>query len=80
MSTEAETDYSRCTFTTKEGLDGEPWIMVELDAPGIPALRDGFLGLTFRERVPIEEADRIARELRIYFEGISHTRFGRKQK
>lgn len=77
MSTQAQTDYSRCTFTTKESADGEPWIMVEFDAPGIPALSNGFIGLTFRERVPIEEADRVARELRINFEGITHTHFER---
>lgn len=75
MSTRAKTDYSRCTFTVKEYADGTPWIMVEFYQPGIPALENGFIGLRFRERVPIEEADRVASEMRDNFEGINHTHF-----
>lgn len=76
MSTNVKTDHTKCTFTVKEYADGEPWIMVEFYEPGIPALRDGFLSIRFRGRVPIKEAERIAGELRDNFEGIGYTHFG----
>lgn len=75
MSTNAKTDHAPCTFTLKEYGDGTPWVMVEFHEPGIPAVGDGFLGLTFREGITFERAQEIARELRDNFQGMSHTRF-----
>jgi hypothetical protein len=75
MSTNAKTDFSPCTFTVKEFDDGTPWIMVEFYKPGIPALENGFIGLRFRERVAIEDAQKAAELLHNQFEGISHTHF-----
>jgi hypothetical protein len=77
MTSNAKTDHSRCTFTVKEAADGTPWIMVEFYQPGIPALGDGFLGLSFREKVPMKDAERVARELSDTFEGMSYTSFSR---
>ncbi len=77
MSTKASTDHAPCTFTVKEYGDGTPWIMFEMDSPGLPALGDGFIGLRFRPDVTFEQAAEIARTLRDHFEGISHTRFGK---
>lgn len=75
MSSGAKTDHSRCTFTLKEYGDGTPWIMVEFDEPGIPALDNGHIGLTFREGITFERAEEIAQELRNNFSGMSHTHF-----
>jgi hypothetical protein len=75
VSTNAKTDYSPCTFTVKEFGDGTPWIMCEVDKPGIPALDNGFIGFRFRERVSIERAQKVADTLHDQFEGISHTHF-----
>jgi hypothetical protein len=49
--------------------------MVESYAPGIPALENGFIGLTLRSDVSFERAKEIARELCENFEGISYTQF-----
>lgn len=79
MSTEAKTDHSACSFKVSEHVseDGAsaPWIMIETDRPGIPALGNGFLGLTFRPDVSFERAQEIAEQMRDYFEGISYTHF-----
>jgi hypothetical protein len=75
MGTQAKTDHTRCTFTIKEHGDGTPWIMIEQYAPGIPALKNGFIGLTLRPGVTFEQAKEIARELNENFEGISYTQF-----
>lgn len=77
MSTKAKTDFSRCTFTVKEGADGSPFIMCEFHKPGIPALENGFIGFRFRPGATIEQAQEMADTLRDQFEGISHTHFER---
>ena len=75
MSTQAKTDHTRCTFTLKEHADGTPWVMVEPYAPGIPALENGFIGLTLRPGVSFEQAKEIVRKLSENFEGVSYTQF-----
>lgn len=75
MSTQAKTDHTRCTFTLKEYGDGTPWVMVEFYEPGIPALSNGHIGLTFREGVTFEQAREITHALRDNFQGMSHTHF-----
>lgn len=75
MSTKAKTDYSDFTFTLKEFGDGTPWIMCEENQPGLPALKDGYLGLRLREGTTFEQAKEIAEYLRDHIAGVSHTRF-----
>jgi hypothetical protein len=75
MSTRAKTDYSDFTFTVKEFGDGTPWIMCEPYHPGLPVLKDGFLGLRLRQGTTFEQAQEIVEYLRERVAGISHTSF-----
>jgi hypothetical protein len=75
VGTNAKTDYSAFTFTVKEFGDGTPWIMCEEYQPGLPVLKDGYLGLRLREGTTIEQAQEIAEYLRDHVAGVSHTRF-----
>ena len=51
-------------FKPTKYASGEAWIMMEqMDAPTLPILEKGFLGLDLREGATIEEAEEIARML-----------------
>jgi hypothetical protein len=54
-----------------------PWIMVQIDEPGLKVLRGGnaFLAFEFRDGVTLEDASGLAREMDRMIEGISCTKF-----
>jgi hypothetical protein len=73
----ATTDYTRATFTIKEGPGGEPWIMIEPYEPGLPVLKfgDAFLGLVPRETASFEEMRDLAHRMHTLLDGVSYTKF-----
>lgn len=74
--TQATKERTTATFTVKEYLAGEPFIMVELYAPGLKALQDGFLSLELREGMSMEQANALADMLNAHVGELSHTRLG----
>jgi len=73
----AHTDHADVAFVLKEHGDGTPWVLVEPRGPTLPVLErgDGFLGLTFRDDVSFEEAQRFVQEMRKKLRGVSYTKF-----
>ena len=73
----AHTDHADVSFTIKEASRGEPWVMFELEAPGLPVLKygDAFLGLQFRDGIRFEDAKTFVREMNRMFDVIAYTRF-----
>lgn len=73
----AYTDHTDVSFTLKEGSQGQPWIMIEEELPGLPILKpgDAFLGLRFRDEVSFTDAQRFTSELRRMIDSISYTKF-----
>jgi hypothetical protein len=81
-SDRSESEYAACDFKITEHSptpDGTalPWILIQVDAPGLKVLRagDAFLGLEFREGVTFEDAKRLAHEMDRLISGISCTKF-----
>lgn len=73
--TQAVTERATGLFTVKEHRDGTPFIMVELDAPGLKALQGGFLSLELRNGTSMEQAKALAGLLNAQVGEIGHTRF-----
>jgi hypothetical protein len=73
----AHTDHTPIRFTLKEHGDGEPWVMLEEEEPGLPVLKfgDAFLGLSFRPEIPFAEAEKFAHEMERMFDTLSYTKF-----
>lgn len=79
----AETDYAPCGFKLGEHHphgnppQADPWIMVQIDDPGLKVLRSGnaYLGFEFRDGVSIEDTSRLAREMDRLLVGVSCTKF-----
>lgn len=73
----AYTDHTDVSFTLKEGPNGEPWVIIEQDEPGLPVLKfgDAFLGLQFREGISFEEAKSFTLQLNRMLDVLSYTKF-----
>jgi hypothetical protein len=71
----ATTERTDCTFTVKEQAGGEPFIMLELYAPGLKAFGDGFLSLELAEGVSMEQAQSLAQRLNDQVRQVSFTKF-----
>ena len=73
----AHTDHTGVSFKLCEHGHGEPWVMFEQDAPGLPVLKwgDAFLGLQFRPEIPFEKAQEFTKEMRRMFDTLSCTKF-----
>lgn len=57
--------------------ESTPWIMVEVDAPGLPVLKagDAFLGFEFRPGVSFQDAQILAAQMDRMLVSISCTKF-----
>ena len=78
----AETYYVKAGFKLTEHNPthpptAEPWIMVEMDSPGMVALTlpDGFLGLECRPGVTMEQASKLRQDLDRLVEGVLFTKW-----
>jgi hypothetical protein len=72
----ATTEHTGVAFDLKESGDGTPWLMVNLDEPGLSCVKSSdFLGLQFREHVTFQEAQEFRSQLRQMVKGMSLTKF-----
>lgn len=60
VSGKSETERAKCRFTVKEYGSGTPWIMLELNSPGIKSIGDGFLGFDLLKGTSMARAQEIA--------------------
>ena len=60
MGSKARTEHGSVRFTVKEWADGSPWIMVEHEHQGMPALDKAFIGFGLPNRTSLDPAHRIA--------------------
>lgn len=75
--TRAHTDGTGVSFSVKEGGRGEPRIMIEEDAPGLPVLKfgDAFLMFHAREGVTLEQIEHLAAEMNRLISTMTFTKF-----
>jgi hypothetical protein len=69
------TETCRYLFVVKEGVGGQPWIVLEPVRDNLGILDNGFLGLTLRKGISYEEAQEIARYLRDNLLEVVHHQF-----
>jgi hypothetical protein len=72
----ATTEHSNLVFELKEYSNGEPWLMLAFDEPGLSCVKgNDFLGLEFRDSVTFKEAEEFRSLLHKMVKGMSLTRF-----
>jgi hypothetical protein len=56
----AHTKHAGCVFEVKDRPDGTFWLTLSIDGPGIGIRGNGFIGLEFRRKLTMREADDFA--------------------
>jgi hypothetical protein len=72
---ESRTEAIGVDFTVKEGVRGEPWILIEMNPPGLPAIdaSSAVFGLHFRSDVSFREGRAFVDEMKRMLNAMSIT-------